>query len=69
MKSIRSTNPESHHNRSSLLSESKKDFIQTKHMQYRIVDTLGKKSTISVYLVQDLSKDKLFIAKKNINMT
>lgn len=63
MKSIRHPNPENLL-KSSIISDAKKDFIQTKNMQYRIIDILGQKSMASVYLVQDLIKNKLFIAKK-----
>lgn len=64
MKSIRTTSPENRP-KASILSDSKKDFIQTKTNQYRIIDTLSQKSTVSVYLVQDLKENKLLIAKKH----
>lgn len=64
MKSIRSTTTEKNIGRSSIISNSKNEFIQTKTTQYRIIDTLSQKSTASVYLVQDLKKDQLWIVKK-----
>lgn len=63
MKSIRPTNPENRL-KSPIIADSKKDFIQIKNTQYQVIDTLSKKSTVSVYLVQELKENKLFVAKK-----
>lgn len=63
MKSIRPTSPESHL-KSSIIVDSKKDLIQINNSQYQIIDFLSKKSTVSVYLVQEIKSNMLFVAKK-----